>query len=238
MEKDFIKQIEEFNKEKYIAVIKNNFKLPNEQLHLLYEDFLKINSFEIKEYGYQEQMTNFTNSTFYNTLMVGKQLIDKSYYDEYKLNLEIFNHKFTKIINNCFLELANSENKEYPMQVITGKYKGMKLNSLEGMNTRPTSARIKQNMFNILDNYFIFENKTSLDIFGGSGALTIEAISRGIDKAIINDHYSDAIKVIKSNLDRLKEDNYEILQYDYEQLLEVMKNRDAKFEFDFLRSTI
>lgn len=108
------------------------------------------------------------------------------------------------------------------MIVIAGKYKGRKLKTLPGSNTRPTSARVKEDMFNILNNYFIFENKTSLDLFGGSGALSVEGLSRGIEKAYINDHFSPALAIIKANLHDIDQKTYQLWNLDYHQVMKMM----------------
>lgn len=81
------------------------------------------------------------------------------------------------------------------MHIISGKYKKMKLQTLDSSLTRPTLTRIKEDMFNIISNYFIYENKISLDLFSGSGSLSIEGLSRGIKFAIINDLSKDANKL-------------------------------------------
>ncbi|WP_236608522.1 16S rRNA (guanine(966)-N(2))-methyltransferase RsmD [Spiroplasma taiwanense] len=119
------------------------------------------------------------------------------------------------------------------MKIISGKYRGRKLVSLEGMNTRPTTARVKEDMFNILDNYFIYENKVCLDLFGGSGALSIEALSRGIKFAYINDHFKPALKIIEQNLKGIDKQNYELLNYDYKKVLKWFKNTNKKMDLIF-----
>ncbi|PPE04988.1 16S rRNA (guanine966-N2)-methyltransferase [Entomoplasma ellychniae] len=120
------------------------------------------------------------------------------------------------------------------MHVISGKYKGMKLQSLNGMNTRPTLTRIKEDAFNILSNYFLFENKKSLDIFGGSGALTIEGLSRGIQEAWINDISKEAIEVIKINLNKTNNEKYNITNYDYIFLLQILQSNKQSFDLVYL----
>lgn len=84
------------------------------------------------------------------------------------------------------------------MRVISGNARGKKLVSLEGVNTRPTLDRVKESLFNILQ--FDIANKNVLDLFAGSGAIGIEAISRGAASATFCDHSNDAIKVIKTNV--------------------------------------
>ena len=68
------------------------------------------------------------------------------------------------------------------MRIISGSARGTKLYTLDGMNTRPTLDRVKEPLFNILN--FDLENAVVLDLFAGSGALGLEAISRGAKKAI------------------------------------------------------
>ncbi|ATZ16270.1 16S rRNA (guanine(966)-N(2))-methyltransferase RsmD [Entomoplasma freundtii] len=111
------------------------------------------------------------------------------------------------------------------MIVIAGKYKGRKLKTLPGSNTRPTSARVKEDIFNILNNYFIFTKKTSLDLFGGSGALSIEGLSRGIQKAYINDHFLPALDVIKTNLRDIDSTSYQLWNLDYKMVMQLMKRQ-------------
>lgn len=120
------------------------------------------------------------------------------------------------------------------MIVISGKYRGRKLKTLERQNTRPTSARVKEDIFNILNNYFIFENKISLDLFAGSGSLSVEALSRGIEFAYINDHYKPALSIIKQNLKNINLDQYQIWNLDYDKVLENMNYRKIKVDLIFL----
>ena len=77
------------------------------------------------------------------------------------------------------------------MRVIAGKYKSIKLNSVDGMNTRPTTDKIKENLFNML-----YCDGRILDLFGGTGALGIESLSRGAEYAVFIDGSSSAIKTI------------------------------------------
>lgn len=120
------------------------------------------------------------------------------------------------------------------MRIISGKYKGLKLETLDGKNTRPTLTRVKEDAFNILNNYFVFKNKKSLDIFGGSGALTIEGLSRGIERALINDFSRDAISIIKMNLKKIKDENWEITNLDYMVLLNTLKTSKKTFDLIFM----
>lgn len=83
------------------------------------------------------------------------------------------------------------------MRVITGSARGTKLASLEGDNTRPTSDRVKEAIFSMIQ--FDIEGRAVLDLFGGSGQLAIEALSRGAARATIIDQSRDAVNVIIEN---------------------------------------
>ncbi|WP_434324461.1 16S rRNA (guanine(966)-N(2))-methyltransferase RsmD [Mycoplasma capricolum] len=120
------------------------------------------------------------------------------------------------------------------MHIISGKYKKMKLQTLDSSITRPTLTRIKEDMFNIISNYFIFENKISLDLFGGSGSLSIEGLSRGIKFAIINDLNKDANKIISLNLKKIPTSDYVLYQKDYLELLNLLKIQHQKVDLVYL----
>ncbi|MFJ1522173.1 MAG: 16S rRNA (guanine(966)-N(2))-methyltransferase RsmD [Spiroplasma sp. ald] len=120
------------------------------------------------------------------------------------------------------------------MRVISGKYKGYKIKTLDGMNTRPMTARVKEDTFNILDNYFIYENKIGLDIFAGSGQLGIEGLSRGLQQCYFNDSHQGASKIIETNLNNLKINNAKVLNYDYKVLLNWMIQQKVLIDILFL----
>lgn len=84
------------------------------------------------------------------------------------------------------------------MRIISGKSKGTKLYTLEGLNTRPTLDRVKESLFSIIQYDLI--DATVLDLFSGSGALAIEALSRGAKKAILCDNNYESINIIKKNI--------------------------------------
>ncbi|MCI2056501.1 MAG: 16S rRNA (guanine(966)-N(2))-methyltransferase RsmD [Oscillibacter sp.] len=84
------------------------------------------------------------------------------------------------------------------MRVITGTARGRRLKELEGMETRPTTSRVKEGLFNILQ--FELEGRKVLDLFAGTGQLGIEALSRGASYAVFVDRRPDAVKIIKENL--------------------------------------
>lgn len=104
------------------------------------------------------------------------------------------------------------------MRIISGTARGTKLYTLEGQTTRPTLDRVKESLFNIIQNDVI--NSIFLDLFSGSGAIGLEAASRGAKNVILCDKSKDAIKIINKNIEKthLKE-KIELYNLDYEDLL-------------------
>ena len=84
------------------------------------------------------------------------------------------------------------------MRVITGTARGRRLKELEGTETRPTTDRVKEGLFNILQ--FDIEGRRVLDLFAGTGQLGIECLSRGAASAVFVDRRSDAVKLVRENL--------------------------------------
>ena len=88
------------------------------------------------------------------------------------------------------------------MRVISGTARGKKLNSLNGLETRPTLDRVKESIFNILQ--FKLKDVSILDLFSGSGALAIESLSRGAKEAVLCDSSYKAIQIINKNLEETR----------------------------------
>lgn len=84
------------------------------------------------------------------------------------------------------------------MRVIAGKAKGVSLKTPEGLLTRPTTDRVKEALFSIL--HFDLPGMEVLDLFGGTGQLGIEALSRGAKSAVFVDHQENACRIIRENL--------------------------------------
>lgn len=84
------------------------------------------------------------------------------------------------------------------MRVITGSARGRRLRELEGLETRPTTGRVKEGLFNVLQ--FEIEGRRVLDLFAGTGQLGIEALSRGAAAAVFVDRRADAVGLIRENL--------------------------------------
>lgn len=76
------------------------------------------------------------------------------------------------------------------MRIISGNYGGRRLKSLAGANTRPTTDKVKESIFNMIGPYF--DGETVLDLFAGSGGLAIEAVSRGCSHAVCVDKITSA----------------------------------------------
>ena len=85
------------------------------------------------------------------------------------------------------------------MRVIAGLVKGRKLKGLDGLATRPTTDRVKESIFNIIQ--FDIEGRKILDLFAGTGQLGIEALSRGAESVTFVDQRTDAVRVIRENLE-------------------------------------
>jgi 16S rRNA (guanine966-N2)-methyltransferase len=101
--------------------------------------------------------------------------------------------------------LNHYTSKGEKMRIISGKFKSRKLATLPGMAVRPTLDSTKEAIFSSLGGYLPETNV--LDVFGGSGALALEAISRGAKKAYIIDKSPESIRVIKTNVQSLGVEN-------------------------------
>ncbi len=116
------------------------------------------------------------------------------------------------------------------MRVITGKARGRKLETLSGEKVRPTTDRIKEAIFSILQ--FDIEGRRFLDLFSGSGQMGIEALSRGAKEAVFVDSSKNSIAVIKRNLQSTAlQENAKILNIDSLSFL-AMKN--GQFDIAYL----
>ena len=100
------------------------------------------------------------------------------------------------------------------MRVISGKARGVNLKTPEGLQTRPTTDRVKEALFSII--HFDLPGANVLDLFGGSGQLGIEALSRGAKRAVFVDAGDAPCKLIRENLKRAKmEQDAQIIRSDY-----------------------
>ena len=116
------------------------------------------------------------------------------------------------------------------MRVITGKARGVQLKTPEGMKTRPTTDRVKEALFSIIQ--FEIPGAKVLDLFGGTGQLGIEALSRGAASAVFVDAAEPACKLIRENLKRTKLDQQgRVIRGDY---LDFLKRNREQFDIIFL----
>jgi len=118
------------------------------------------------------------------------------------------------------------------MRVVAGKYKGFNLMAPKGKNTRPTDNKIKEAIFDML--YPIKTNGNALDLFAGSGQMGIEFLSRGLEKVYFNESDRNSFRVLKENIEKIKDDNYELSKLDFKMALENYKNQGIKFDYIFL----
>lgn len=99
------------------------------------------------------------------------------------------------------------------MRVVAGKFGGRPLKTLEGKTTRPTTDKVKGAMFNMIGPFF--DGGRVLDLFAGSGGLSIEAISRGMDEAVLVERDRKAQVIIQENIAMTKEaDRFQLLKND------------------------
>lgn len=116
------------------------------------------------------------------------------------------------------------------MRVITGKARGVQLKTPEGMTTRPTTDRVKEALFSIIQ--FEIPGAKVLDLFGGTGQLGIEALSRGAKSAVFVDAGEPACRLIRENLKRTKlEADARVVRSDY---LTYLKNCRETFQIILL----
>jgi 16S rRNA (guanine(966)-N(2))-methyltransferase RsmD len=116
------------------------------------------------------------------------------------------------------------------MRVITGKARGVQLKTPEGMDTRPTTDRVKEALFSII--HFDIPGAGVLDLFAGTGQLGIEALSRGASDAVFVDVREDACRLVKENLKRTKlQGSAQVVKAEYTQYL---RNCSRKFGIIFL----
>jgi 16S rRNA (guanine966-N2)-methyltransferase len=119
------------------------------------------------------------------------------------------------------------------LRIISGRLKGKKLYSVQGSTIRPTSDQLREAIFNILS-YRVLE-AIVLDLFAGTGALGIEALSRGAESAVFVDNNQSALSVIKRNIKSCSFDkNANIIRWDIKKNLNCLKSASMAFDLVFL----
>lgn len=116
------------------------------------------------------------------------------------------------------------------MKIVSGSYGGRLLKTLEGKTTRPTSDKVRGAMFNMIGPYF--EGGRVLDLYAGSGGLSIEAISRGMDAAVLVERDRRAQAIITENIQMTKETSkFQLLKMEADRALNQLS---GKFDLIFL----
>ncbi|WP_172369791.1 16S rRNA (guanine(966)-N(2))-methyltransferase RsmD [Sporosarcina jiandibaonis] len=119
------------------------------------------------------------------------------------------------------------------MRIIAGEKKGLRLKSLEGVHTRPTLDKVKESVFNMIGPYF--NGGIVVELFGGSGALSLEALSRGAEKAYVFEKNKKACAVIRSNVEKCHyEKIVHIKQSDARNALKILQQYDEKIDILFI----
>lgn len=119
------------------------------------------------------------------------------------------------------------------MRIVAGAFRGRRLNTPKGLKTRPTSDRVREAIFNIIAPHLA--GARVLDLFAGTGAMGLEALSRGAESAVFVDESSDAVRLIRSNVTLCGvEDRTRIVQGSVEQALKRICSAGDLFDVIFL----
>src|SRR5579863_6312742 len=120
-----------------------------------------------------------------------------------------------------------------PMRVIAGQFRSRKLQAVPGMDTRPTSDRLRETLFNVLGPRVA--GSTWLDLYAGTGAIGIEAISRGARQVYFVEAEKKAARIVRENLESLQiEDGAEVIERDASQALRLLDTQAVVCDFIFL----
>lgn len=117
------------------------------------------------------------------------------------------------------------------MRIIAGKFKGRSLITMKDKSIRPTTDRVKESIFNLLQGYV--EDAKVLDLFAGSGALGIEAISRGASSVVFADRSNDSIETVNTNLKKVN-GKVTVIRKDFLSTIDYLSARKEKFDIIFL----
>ena len=119
------------------------------------------------------------------------------------------------------------------MRIISGTARGTKLFTLEGLDTRPTFDRVKEPLFNIIN--FDLEDAVVLDLFAGSGALGLEAISRGAKKVFLCEKNRNAANIVEKNIEKTKfQDQAILIRNDFEKAISFIEQLNEKIDVVFI----
>lgn len=119
------------------------------------------------------------------------------------------------------------------MRVITGSARGHTLKAPKGDNTRPTSDKVKESIFNIIG--FIDEEDVVLDLFSGSGGMGIEFLSRGARSCYFIDEDTNSVKIIRENLEKTKlTEKALVYKNSVDRAIKILGSKKIKFDYIFL----
>ena len=118
------------------------------------------------------------------------------------------------------------------MRVISGKYKRLELSGFDIDGIRPTMDKVKESIFGIIQNKI--KDSVCLDLFSGTGSLGIEALSNGAKYVYFVDNMNSAIEITKKNLNKIKDNNYTIVNDNYTSSLKKFSNNNTKFDIIFI----
>ncbi|MCY3024890.1 MULTISPECIES: 16S rRNA (guanine(966)-N(2))-methyltransferase RsmD [Aerococcus] len=119
------------------------------------------------------------------------------------------------------------------MRIIAGEFGGIPLQAVPGSNTRPTTDKIKESMFNIIGQYL--DGGIVLDFYAGSGALGLEALSRGADEVYAFERFRKAQETIAKNVAKAHiEERYHLLKGDNQKQLKSLRKKAPNLQFDWV----
>ena len=131
------------------------------------------------------------------------------------------------------------------ISIIAGHYKGKKLYDIKKLHVRPTQAKVRKSIFQILEP---FENMKVLDLYAGVGTLGLEALSRGAKEVVFVENNRDVFKTLRKNINLFKDIKYELFLSDVIQYIKSLKNKNfdiifadppyAKANFENIREQI
>jgi 16S rRNA (guanine966-N2)-methyltransferase len=118
------------------------------------------------------------------------------------------------------------------MRIISGIYKGSKIEGYDIIGTRPTMDRVKESLFGIIQNNV--KDSVCLDLFAGSGSLGLEALSNGASTCYFVDKNKQVIEILNKNISRIKIENTHVLQNNYLESLKQFVTNNIRFDIIFL----
>lgn len=116
------------------------------------------------------------------------------------------------------------------MRIITGKYKGRHFDIPRAFKARPTTDFAKENIFNVMTGYLDFEDAHALDLFAGTGSISLELLSRGCSQVVSVEADYDHAGFIRQCFEKLKDDNCVLIRGD---VFRFIKGCHQQFDFIF-----